>query len=59
MRHETVRVDHTLDRNSIKTDRMVREAAVVVMVEKYGINLTFLLLFASFLFSFSSSSFIL
>ena len=32
---------------------MVREAAVAVTVEKYGINLTFLLLFASFLFSFS------
>ena len=31
---------------------MVRGAAVAVMVEKYGINLTFLLLFASFLFSF-------
>ena len=28
---------------------MVREAAVAVMVEKYGINLTFLLLFVSFL----------
>ena len=33
-------------------DRMVRKVTAVVMVEKYGTNLTFLLLFASFLFSF-------
>ena len=31
---------------------MVREVTAAVMIEKYGINLTFLLLFASFLFSF-------
>ena len=60
MRHETLWVDRTIDSTFIKTDRMVRrEAAVAVMVEKCGIKLTFLLLFASFLFSFSSSSFIL
>ena len=36
----------------MKTGRVVREVAAAVMIEKYRINLTFLLLFAPFLFSF-------
>ena len=46
MRHETAWLDRTIHCNSIKTGRVVREAAVAVMIEKYCINLTFLLLFA-------------
>ena len=52
MRHETVWLDCTIDRNSIETGRVVREVAAAVMIEKYRINLTFPLLFAPFLFSF-------
>ena len=51
MRHETAWLDRKIDRTFIKTDRMVRGVIAVVMIEKYGINLTFHLLFASFLFS--------
>ena len=56
MRHETVWVDRTIDSNSIKIARVVREATVAVMIEKYRINLTFLLLFASLRFSAPYSS---
>ena len=52
MRHETVWLDRTIDRNSIKTGRVVREATAAVRNEKYRINLTPLLLFASLLCSF-------
>ena len=51
MRHKTVWLDHTIDCNSIKTGSVVRETAAAVMIDKYRINLTFLLLFASFLCS--------
>ena len=47
MRHENVWLDRTIHRTSIKTERVVREAAAAVMTEKYRINLTFFLLFAS------------
>ena len=35
-----------IDRNSIKTGRVEREVTAAVMIEKYRINLTFLLIFA-------------
>ena len=59
MRHETVWLDRTIDRNFIKTGRLVRETTAAVMIEKYHIKLTFLLFFASFCFSFPYSSLIL
>ena len=54
MRHETVRLDRTIDCSSIKTGRMVREAVAAVIIEKYRSNLNFLLVFffASLLCSF-------
>ena len=51
MRHETVWLDRTIHCDSIKIRRVVRETAAAVMIDKYRINLTFLLLFASFLCS--------
>ena len=60
MRHKTVWLDRTIDCNSIKPERVVREAAAaVVMIENYRINLSLFLLFASLLYSFPFSSFFL
>ena len=52
MRHETAWLDRKIVHTFIKTDWMVREASAADMIEKYRINLTFLLIFASLLCSF-------
>ena len=42
MRHETAWLDRTIHCDSIKMDRMVREATAAVTIEKYGFESHFL-----------------